>query len=310
MVRNEGDVIEAFVRHHAELVDELIVIDHCSTDGTDELLRTLAAEGLPLSVRSERSLVHRQNVILTRLMRKAAAQGADWIVPLDADEFLVARGGNVRRALTRLPRDRAWRMQLRFYVPFPDDPADEANVLERIRHRRVDEATPWMGKVLVPGACARGRRLSLSQGSHGLLETRSGRYAPVSPTDRLALAHFPVRSARQVARKVLGGWPAHVARPDRHPEQAFQWRRAFELAAAGRLTDRRLHTLALTYPTREPDDGRAELIFDPVPTRFELRYRVPRDPTPLEVLAETTERLATELSEALRATAAAGHRGT
>ena len=41
MVRNEADVIEAFVRHHAGLVDELIVVDHRSIDGTDELLREL-----------------------------------------------------------------------------------------------------------------------------------------------------------------------------------------------------------------------------------------------------------------------------
>ena len=97
MVRNEADVIEAFVRHHAEIVDELVVVDHRSVDGTDEMLRALAEEGLPLRVRSEDSPVQRQNVVMTGLMREAAADGgADWVLPLDADEFLVAPQGSVR----------------------------------------------------------------------------------------------------------------------------------------------------------------------------------------------------------------------
>jgi hypothetical protein len=41
-------------------------------------------------------------------------------------------------------------------------------------------------------------------------------------------------------------------------------------------------------------------VLDPVPTRFELRYDVPRQPPPLEVLADTAMRLAEELSVALR----------
>lgn len=301
MVRNESDVIEAFVRHHAELVDELIVIDHCSTDGTGELLETLAAEGLPLSLRHERSLVHRQNVVLTALMREAASGGSDWIVPLDADEFLVAPDGDVRSELRALPRDRSSSVELRLYVPCPDDPEDEVNVLRRIRHRRVGESTPWTRKVIVPAARARDRRSALSQGSHELVDERTGKGVPASFTDRLVLAHFPVRSARQLARKVLGGWPAHIARPDRPPDGAFHWKRVFDTAVAGRLTPRRLQALALQYATREPN-GRPsrELAFDPVPTRMKLRYDVPPEPPPLQILAETAVRLADELSDALR----------
>ena len=32
VMRNEADVVEMFVRHHAEFVDELIVVDHMSCD--------------------------------------------------------------------------------------------------------------------------------------------------------------------------------------------------------------------------------------------------------------------------------------
>ena len=200
------------------------------------------------------------------------------------------------------PRDRAWTVDLRYYVPCPDDPVDD-NVLRRIRHRRVGEGTWWTRKVIVPAARARGRRRSLSQGSHGLVDMRTGEWVPASFTDKLALAHFPVRSKRQLARKVLGGWPAHVARPDGPQSGAFQWKRIFDATVSGRLTARQLQAFALDYPTREPKDhGSRELEFDPVPHDVELRYDVPPEPAPLEILAETAVGLAEELSDALGGT--------
>jgi hypothetical protein len=299
MVRNEADVIEAFVRHHVEALDELIVVDHRSSDGTAELLAALSAEGLPLSVRQEDSLAHRQDVILTALMREAArTRGADWVIPLDADEFLVADEGDPREALAALAPDRAWAVDLRYYVPCPDDPPED-NVLRRIRHRLAVAGTFWTRKVIVPGALARGGRRSLSQGSHTLVDVGTGRWVPASFTDKLALAHYPVRSERQLAGKVLSGWPAHVARPDRPRSGAFQWKRIFGSTVSGQLTAERLQAMAIEYPVREPNgSGRAELRYDPVQTEVELRYRVPPEPAPLAVLAETAVGLAEELRDA------------
>jgi hypothetical protein len=240
---------------------------------------------------------------MTGLMREAAADGgADWVLPLDADEFLVAPDGSVRAALTALPADRPSTVDMRLYVPTPDDPPDEPNVLRRLTYRRELEGGVWTRKVMVPAHCARDGRFTMAQGNHGLADRRTALFTPVPPTERLALAHFPVRSARQLARKVLGGWPAHVARPDRQANGAFQWRRAFEAVTAGRLlTEEQARELAHGYAHHEPD-GEAVLVHDPLSVSFELRYPVPAEPEPLEVLAETALRLAEELSHARRET--------
>ncbi|WP_233127121.1 glycosyltransferase family 2 protein, partial [Rodentibacter sp. Ppn85] len=37
MIRNESDIIEAFIRHNLTLLDELHIIDHGSTDNTREI---------------------------------------------------------------------------------------------------------------------------------------------------------------------------------------------------------------------------------------------------------------------------------
>jgi hypothetical protein len=308
MVRNEGDVIEAFVRHHAEIVDQLVVVDHRSADGTDEIVLALAAEGLPVRLLREDSRVQRQNEVMTSLMRDASTEEeADWVLPLDADEFLTAPGASVRAVLGCSPQQ-PLAVDMRPYVPTADDPRDEPNPLRRICHRRRLEHDTWTRKVLVPRRWARDERYLLAQGNHVLLDRRTGEFLPTTWAGDLALAHLPVRSADQLARKVLGGWPAHVARPDRAPDGAFQWKRVFDLVVAGeRLDASELEAIAFDYPTREPDP-RQELILDPIPVAHELRYPLSREPTPIELLAQTAVELAEELSEAVRSDPAGGER--
>jgi len=54
-VLNEDDILEAFVRHHAALVDHHIFLDNGSSDRSLAILRALQAEGLPLTVLQTRA---------------------------------------------------------------------------------------------------------------------------------------------------------------------------------------------------------------------------------------------------------------
>ena len=49
-VKNEVDIVEAFVRHTLTVVDHLVILDNGSHDGTCEILRALEKEGLALDV--------------------------------------------------------------------------------------------------------------------------------------------------------------------------------------------------------------------------------------------------------------------
>src|SRR5690349_11051897 len=88
MVRNEADVIEAFVRHNLAFLDALVVVDHGSFDGTSDVLAKLRDEGLPLRVAHDADPAYRQAQTMTRLAREALGEGADFVFALDADEFL------------------------------------------------------------------------------------------------------------------------------------------------------------------------------------------------------------------------------
>jgi hypothetical protein len=305
LVRNEADIIEPFVRHTAEVVDAMVVVDHRSVDGTDEILRELATEGLPVSLRHEHSLVQRQWQVLTGLMREEATAGrADWVLPVDADEFLVGvNGPGARAALEELPGDSPALVDMRTYVPTSDDPGDEPNTLKRIQWRRRTETTSWYRKVFVPKPFAADDRYALLQGSHGLCDTSSNDEVPAPGAQHLALAHFPVRSSHQLATKALAGWLSHIARTDRLDDEAFQWKRTFDTVASGRpLTSRRLQSLAQVYSIADPDDpGDTSLVHDPVHADFELRCSRGNPPARLSVLAGTAEALIEELSDSLRA---------
>jgi hypothetical protein len=50
MLRNEADIVEAFVRHNLTILDGIAIVDHASFDGTTEILARLRSEGLPLRI--------------------------------------------------------------------------------------------------------------------------------------------------------------------------------------------------------------------------------------------------------------------
>ena len=58
IVRNECDVVEAFVRHTAAVLDQLYIVDNGSSDGTLEILERLAASRIPIKLKSDQSVAY------------------------------------------------------------------------------------------------------------------------------------------------------------------------------------------------------------------------------------------------------------
>jgi SAM-dependent methyltransferase len=104
LVRNEVDLIEVNLRHHfATAIDEAIVIDNGSSDGTLEKV-ALLAETMPIQLASEPG-PYDQSARVTRMARVAFRDGADWILPIDADEFWIGTDTALRSVLQDFPAD-------------------------------------------------------------------------------------------------------------------------------------------------------------------------------------------------------------
>src|SRR5512138_50367 len=100
IVRNEVDILGINILHHLSLgLDEMLVVDNGSSDGTDRVLQKLSIDG---RIRwSKNSGPYRQPEIFTELAREAYRRGADWVLPIDADEFWDATNRNLREVLDR-----------------------------------------------------------------------------------------------------------------------------------------------------------------------------------------------------------------
>ena len=292
-VKNERDILEAFVRHTASFVDHHLVLDHGSTDSTREILDALVAEGLPLTVLDDPSPGAWQARRMNRLMHRAAAEFApDWVVPLDADEFLVTRRMESIRGLLEkqsTPVLVPWQT----YVPDASDDADELNLVRRISHRLAVEGHGWV-KVIVPGSVA--ARGELHQGSHDV--TVPGTEATQwSRLEGARLAHFPVRSAAQFARKVAIGKIQYLAR-DATEGMAFHYEEPFALLMRSWEQFVDGHRAAAARFAVPPGTAfEPELVRDPVAyAGGPLRHTPPPRPgEPWISILEYTMQLATEI---------------
>ena len=91
LARDEADIIEANIRHHAQLgVSKFVVTDNSSIDGTREILQRLTKE-FDLTVIDEPSLTIDQDLWVTRMANMLRDNNsADWVINNDADEFWLA----------------------------------------------------------------------------------------------------------------------------------------------------------------------------------------------------------------------------
>ncbi len=294
MVRNEIDIVEAFVRHALATVDHLVVLDNGSHDGTLDALHSLRQEGLALEVIEDAEPGKRQSERTTRLMREhaVAKHRADWVLPIDADEFLAAGPGGLVPPGTA--SDRPISIPWRSYVPEASDVATERNPVVRIQHRLRTEGWRW-AKVAVPRNLAEQPGAVLGEGNHsfhiGELEIEPQASA------ECVLGHFPIRSSGQYLAKIAIGYLNRLLTPVRQSDWGFQYRGPFErlkhdpesVAAEFRDAARRY-----SLPGGATCDG--ETVLDPLPYGGGvLKYTPAFDDSkwPISALAVFGEALAT-----------------
>lgn len=213
MVRDEADIVEHTVRHMLTQVDQVIIANNCSTDGTREIL-----EQLDVVLVDDPDPAYYQARKMTALATRAAVAGADWVIPFDADEVWYSPHGRLADVLADLPPEVAIaRAEMYDHIATADDPA-ESNPLFRLGWRRRDR-----GK-LPKVACRPTLPVSIHQGNH------SASYK-TDVTDALVIRHFPYRSAEQFINKARNGSAAMKA-TDLPDHQCAHWRGYGDILAA------------------------------------------------------------------------------
>ncbi len=244
MVRDEADIIEQTVTRMLGQVDHVLVADNGSTDGTREILERLDVELI-----DDPEPGYYQSRKMTALAARAAAAGADWIVPMDADEVWYSPHGRIADVLSGLPVDVAIApAEIYDHVATSADPPGPP--VEAIGWRR--RSCGELPKV----ACRARVDVVIEQGNHGA-------HHPAGVQDGLLVVrHFPYRSAEQFVRKARNGAAAYAA-TDLPDHQGAHWRQYGALLDAQgpeALEDVYRQWFWCADPTLD-----RELIFDPCP---------------------------------------------
>jgi hypothetical protein len=262
VIRHDGDIIEEFVRHVAQFVDEIFIYDNVSLDAAPDVLRSLQAEGLPIVVVDCDGIALGRDADVNDVVRDAWEQtDAEFMALLDADEFIVADSREAFEAeLALLPAGTHASLAWKTYVPTVTDPQAEPRTLARIRHRLLQEQVDEE-KVVLSRSFADDPHARVMLGSHGAFGSKAVRLTGAH------LAHFPVRSLQQIQAKVLLGWTTFIAL-GYEGRGGFQWERLYaELKRNPVWSEREFVAFGQSY-LRPRDDDAAEpigLVYAPLP---------------------------------------------
>lgn len=214
MVKNEGDIIELFVKINSRVFEHLYIVDHDSSDGTPAILEKLQDAGHPITVVHFKGIQQSQAQTLTRLVRDVAATGKyDFIVPLDADEFLTPPASWLESLADSLGRDRYGKMPWRTFVPVSGDYFGADAPLHANFRMRSHEPAQYH-KIAIPNGLA--KACVVEPGNHAL----AGAAGVEVPFE---LLHVPVRSSDQLVQKAVIGSHTLSIKRDRLPNEGFHW---------------------------------------------------------------------------------------
>ena len=250
MVRDEVDVVAAMLEHSLDQgLDLLVVTDNGSVDGTTEVLKEYEAAG---RVELHHDPVHRkqQGEVVTTMARRArSVHRADWVLNLDADEFVLTRdpGLTVREALERTPLHlNAFTVTVVNMVGPAAHGIAHAG-LDRLVWRDRRPAEELLRRDLhahpTPNAVHRGDvDVVVHQGNHFTSVVSNGQ---PDESVQLEVLHLPWRSYAQFETKVVNAGRGYEASPTLRPSPNHHGMRDYRLWKQGRLRE--------SYQRRCPD---------------------------------------------------------
>jgi glycosyltransferase involved in cell wall biosynthesis len=215
VVRNEADILPINLLHHFSAgIDHVFAVDNGSSDETPDILEQFAREGR-LTWRRDTG-TYRQSALTTELARHAHQQGADWVIPIDADEFWHAPDGSLAEILSesqagallvdvinfvqRRDQQRAGPDCLLYATrraPIPIGP------LEAIRDHVENREYGFVEMKYQPKYVSRASAaIEIDIGNHHVHAVDGAAH---EPTDRILCLHVPLRSRETLEAKVEHG---------------------------------------------------------------------------------------------------------
>lgn len=233
LVRDEQDILRENLEFHlAHGVDEIVLMDNRSVDGTADIAREYERAGCLHYLFQPRD-DYSQGRWVTQMARRAVDElRADWVINNDADEFWWPHEGSLKDAFASLGA------------------GPIAATVERTNFvTRVENGEPFWQRMDVrsvvsvnglgdplPGKAAHRAvpDVVVAQGNHSVFA--GGQLAP-SAAAPVTILHFPVRSRAQFFNKIVKGGAAYTRNTELPYSDGMAWRRLYQLYLDGRLDE-------------------------------------------------------------------------
>jgi len=200
IVRNEEDIIEEGIEHLLSQGLELVVLDGGSTDGTYEKCKKFAERGLiKLEIFKTKTFDHHEGLIRRAVYDMALALKPDWIIRIDADEFLESgiNGMTLKDAITQVDAEGYNLIQFNWFdfCMTDDDNEDAKSVKEKFPYYTYSSDFKYSAW-----------KFSLG------IDVEWSPHLPVFPEEitykiypkKFPIRHYPYRSKEQVEKKIKG----------------------------------------------------------------------------------------------------------
>jgi len=195
-------------------------MDHQSTDGTDTIVQKMADKGYNVVLKKISEVAFDQAKHMTAGTNEAARSDEfDFVIPLDADEFLSGPGGDTFKDFlsASLSPDQWAYMNWVTFCPISGAYFDHANPLATCFRARSHEPGSFR-KVIVGGEFA--KDCKVQSGNHAVAHPELS----VDPIQLdYAFQHIPVRSSDQIVRKILLSTYTFSLKAGRRPGENFHW---------------------------------------------------------------------------------------
>jgi hypothetical protein len=273
MIRNEADIIRLNVLYHLSLgINRMLIVDNSSTDGTDEVLQQLSLQHAEVQW-SRDGGPFLPSRVMTSLARQAFREGADWVVPVDADEFWYAPEGSFRSALKESNATVLRAQAINFIQRRSQRESEPDALLSMTRRVASPVGPPDRGQDLVeskqiafvekvyPQKCISRptEEIYIETGHHSI----SGVNGPKQRTDDVVCLHAPMRSRAALEERVRAS--RRAAEAGRKLGQGRNRRRLMELEGESAID--------LEWAANSYEDGYLDVYGERHPVVFDPRLR-------------------------------------
>jgi hypothetical protein len=247
MVKNECDIIELFLKINLRQFDHAYIFDHMSTDGTDLIIKKLIHEGYPITYIYHKDVDFRQSDLITSAVNYISKLNIyDYLVPLDADEFLATTDEfrSVKDAISvSLSTSSLGLVPWRTYCPISDSYyAADAPLFEIFRMRKFEPTI--FHKVIIGNEFS--KSCVVSEGNHFAVNSLLNFNCQEIP---IHIQHVPIRSSEQIINKSIMGSHTLSLKKSRQVGEGFHWDNLADIIRTNEflVDDKLLLDLAISY---------------------------------------------------------------